>query len=98
MTDSTLSMHNIVGWPSEVGLSTITMLQFPLSLEMAAAWTQSLRNGVSERQQTLQTLRHEQQKEHLQSTEDQAGTAWTDQVSVKLNAFSARLWRKRQCS
>ena len=67
MTDSTKSMRKIVGWPSEVGLSASTMPQFPLSPEMTATWTQSLRKGVSERRKTLQTSRREQQKENLQS-------------------------------
>ena len=60
MTDSTKSMRKIVGWPSEAGLSAIIMPQFPLSPEMTATWTQSLRKGVSERRKTLQTSRREQ--------------------------------------
>ena len=71
MTDSTKSMRKIVGWPSEAGLSAIIMPQFPLSPEITATWTQSLRKGVSERRKTLQTSRREQQKENLQSTKDQ---------------------------
>jgi len=70
MTASTMSMRKIAGWSGEVGLSAITMPQFPLSLEMAATWTQSLRHGVSECRKTLQTRRREQRKENLQSTTD----------------------------